>query len=119
MAGVEGEEDGDHSSSSGLNCHFHAGVEHCVGADGKEVAKTCERIDRDYNIKLRVGLLFVMLVTSSIGVFSPILLSAYVSPKHVAFTILRQFGTGVIISTAFIHVSMRHLHSDLQLLTHS
>ncbi|KAL2125559.1 hypothetical protein VTJ04DRAFT_1924 [Mycothermus thermophilus] len=104
VAGVEGEEDGDHSSSSGLNCHFHAGVEHCVGADGKEVAKTCERIDRDYNIKLRVGLLFVMLVTSSIGVFSPILLSAYVSPKHVAFTILRQFGTGVIISTAFIHL---------------
>ena len=45
-----------------------------------------------------------MLVTSSIGVFGPILISSFVSPKHIAFTILRQFGTGVVISTAFIHL---------------
>ncbi|KAL1839242.1 hypothetical protein VTJ49DRAFT_1720 [Mycothermus thermophilus] len=94
---------GDHGDHSGMNCHFHAGVEHCVGADGESV-KTCERVDRDYNIRLRVGLLFVMLVTSSIGVFSPILLASFISPKHIVFTILRQFGTGVIISTAFIHL---------------
>lgn len=46
-----------------------------------------------------------MLATSAIGVFSPILIASYVSPKHPVFTILRQFGTGVIISTAFVHVS--------------
>lgn len=85
------------------NCHFHAGVEHCVGAS-EEDEKTCDKPERDYNIKLRIGLLFVMLVTSSIGVFGPILISSFVSPKHIAFTILRQFGTGVVISTAFIHL---------------
>lgn len=46
-----------------------------------------------------------MLVTSSIGVFVPILVASYISPSHAVFTILRQFGTGVIISTAFVHVS--------------
>ncbi|KAK4166328.1 hypothetical protein QBC43DRAFT_377249 [Cladorrhinum sp. PSN259] len=97
-------DDHDGESSSGQKCHFHAGVEHCTGSSGEEVAKTCERTQRDYNIKLRVGLLFVMLATSSIGVFTPILISSFVSPKHIAFTILRQFGTGVIISTAFIHL---------------
>lgn len=37
---------------------------HCVG--GSAVA-TCERKDRDYNVKLRIGLLFVILFTSAIG----------------------------------------------------
>jgi zinc transporter 1/2/3 len=69
------------------------------------VENTCERVDRDYNINLRVGLLFAMLATSAIGVFSPILVASYVSPSHPVFTVLRQFGTGVIISTAFVHVS--------------
>jgi zinc transporter 1/2/3 len=68
----------------------------------------CARIERDYNIRLRVGLLFVMLVTSAIGVFSPILVASYISPKNVVFTVLRQFGTGVIISTAFVHVRTRN-----------
>ncbi|KAK0732528.1 hypothetical protein B0T21DRAFT_412701 [Apiosordaria backusii] len=97
---------GDHANadSEELDCHFHAGVEHCVGKGGEKVANTCERTQRDYNIKLRVGLLFVMLVTSSIGVFTPILISSFVSPNHIVFTILRQFGTGVIISTAFVHL---------------
>jgi zinc transporter 1/2/3 len=45
-----------------------------------------------------------MLVTSSIGVFAPILIAKFVSPRNILFTILRQFGTGVIISTAFIHL---------------
>ena len=76
---------------------------HCTG--GVEAAQTCARVERDYNIKLRVGLLFAMLATSSIGVFTPILVANYISPKHAVFTILRQFGTGVIISTAFVHVS--------------
>ncbi|KAL2270774.1 hypothetical protein VTJ83DRAFT_145 [Remersonia thermophila] len=101
--GGDGDHD-DHGSSSGLRCHFHAGVEHCVDENGRTVERTCQRIDRDYNIRLRVGLLFVMLATSSIGVFAPILLSSFVSPKHVSFTILRQFGTGVVISTAFVHL---------------
>ena len=110
--GHEEHDDHDHdhegeatSSTSERKCHFHAGVEHCTGGDEHEDEATqCDRVDRDYNIRLRVGLLFAMLATSSIGVFGPILLSSFVSPNNVFITILRQFGTGVVISTAFIHL---------------
>ncbi|KAK4234985.1 putative metal ion transmembrane transporter protein [Achaetomium macrosporum] len=96
---------GGEESPSGDHCHFHAGVEHCVSSDASEASEPrCERVQRDYNVRLRVGLLFVILVTSSIGVFGPILVASWVSPRHAAFTILRQFGTGVIISTAFVHL---------------
>lgn len=42
---------------------------HCVGGSStaEETERSCERVDRDYNIRLRVGLLFAILVTSSIG----------------------------------------------------
>lgn len=107
----EGHDDHDHdeheatSSTSEKICHFHAGIEQCTGGDEHEaVSATCERTDRNYNIRLRVGLLFAMLATSSIGVFGPILLSSFVSPNNVFITILRQFGTGVVIATAFIHL---------------
>ncbi|KAH6633917.1 putative metal ion transmembrane transporter protein [Chaetomium sp. MPI-SDFR-AT-0129] len=102
-----GEHEGHDHESSGENCHFHAGVEHCTGGHAHEA---CELVQRDYNVSLRVGLLFVMLVTSSIGVFVPILVASYVSPSHAVFTILRQFGTGVIISTAFVHL---YTHANL------
>lgn len=67
-------------------------------------------------------MLFVVLVASSVGkspiprrlnpqltwqtgVFGPILMSTFVQVKTNLFlTILKQFGTGVIISTAFVHV---------------
>lgn len=50
-------------------------------------------------------MLFVVLVASSVGVYGPILLSKF-TPVHsnIVLTILKQFGTGVIISTAFVHV---------------
>lgn len=118
----EGEEDHsehgeDHSeepSSGGENCHFHAGVEHCVGGDESESATAtlnCERTDRDYNVPLRIGFLFIILVTSAIGVFGPIFLQKAL-PKRLdgIFTILKQFGTGVIISTAFVHL---YTHASL------
>ncbi|KAK6530617.1 hypothetical protein TWF281_007457 [Arthrobotrys megalospora] len=106
------EEDHDHDGETktptgGLNCHFHAGVEHCVGAEGENAgaARVCTRTDRDYNIKLRVGLLFVILGTSAIGVFGPILLSLVLTPKaYSVLLVFKQFGTGVIISTAFVHL---------------
>lgn len=37
---------------------------HCVGGSAET---TCERKDRDYNIKLRIGLIFPMLFASAIG----------------------------------------------------
>ncbi|SZE99445.1 unnamed protein product [Blumeria hordei] len=91
--------------SGGKNCHFHAGVEHCTSTDGSE-ERDCGRVDRDYNVNLRIGLLFVILITSAIGVFTPILLSRLlrIKPTGLIFTFIKQFGTGVIISTAFVHL---------------
>ncbi|TEA22106.1 putative zinc transporter 8 [Colletotrichum sidae] len=97
----------------GENCHFHAGVEHCVGAGESESGGTrsCEKVTRDYNIPLRVGLLFVILVTSAFGVYFPIFMINWMPTKtHVVFLVLKQFGTGIIISTAFVHL---YTHAQL------
>lgn len=40
---------------------------HCTGGNSEESAATCERTDRDYNISIRIGMLFVVLAASSIG----------------------------------------------------
>lgn len=82
---------------------------HCVAAGGSENGTeelNCGLTERDYDIGLRIGTLFVILVTSGLGVFAPILLSKlpFRSMNASAFTIVKQFGTGVILSTAFIHV---------------
>lgn len=44
-----------------------------------------------------------------LGVFTPIFAWRFMSPNNLLFTILRQFGTGIIIATAFIHVSQPRL----------
>lgn len=83
---------------------------HCVPKGGSESSSassaTCELQERDYNIGLRVGTLFVVLVTSAIGVFTPIFMARlpFQSVNSIIFTTVKQFGTGVIISTAFVHV---------------
>lgn len=79
---------------------------HCVGEDGDEAgAPICDAPKRDYNIGLRVGLLFVILATSAFGVFGPLFLQRAMGRQvTLVFTFLKQFGTGIVISTAFIHV---------------
>ncbi|EUC48340.1 hypothetical protein COCMIDRAFT_23885 [Bipolaris oryzae ATCC 44560] len=91
------------SGSSSQHCHEHAGIPHCVGGSSGPV---CEAPDRNYNIGLRVGLLFVILVTSGIGVFTPVLTRKFnlVGADNIIFVVLKQFGTGIVISTAFIHL---------------
>ncbi|KNG87087.1 putative ZIP Zinc transporter [Aspergillus nomiae NRRL 13137] len=103
------------SESSGeLNCHFHAGVEHCVGAGESEGSseKSCGVQSRDYDMPLRIGTLFVVLVTSALGVFLPMLLVKLPFPtiNTMASTVIKQFGTGVILSTAFVHL---YTHANL------
>lgn len=100
------------SAEEGQNCHFHAGVEHCVGAGGEEAEVDCGLQERDYNVGLRVGTLFVVLVTSAIGVLLPILLQTLPLGKFsaIGLMVFKQFGTGVIISTAFIHL---YTHAEL------
>ncbi|KAG6001892.1 hypothetical protein E4U21_003741 [Claviceps maximensis] len=100
---------GKEGGSGNKHCHFHAGVEHCV-ADGESESggrspSNCGVPKRDYDVGLRVGLLFVIMATSALGVFAPIFLHNILPKKFsLLFTILKQFGTGVIISTAFVHL---------------
>lgn len=94
-------------SSSGQNCHFHAGVEHCIGgSESGESTSNCDLVQRDYSIRLRIGLIFVVLFGSAFAVFSPILLERFstISLNSIVFVVLKQFGTGVILSTAFVHL---------------
>lgn len=107
----EGHDHADEGETQGENCHFHAGVEHCVAAGESESSTSsslsCDVRSREYNIPLRVGTLFAILITSSVGVFGPIFLSqvAFGAVSGIALSVMKQFGTGVIISTAFVHVS--------------
>ncbi|RMZ91263.1 hypothetical protein DV736_g1482, partial [Chaetothyriales sp. CBS 134916] len=85
---------------------------HCIPAGGSESSSSgetelnCSITQRDYDMPLRIGTLFVVLVTSGIGVFAPMLLKKLPSQSMnaLAFTAVKQFGTGVILSTAFIHL---------------
>ena len=82
---------------------------HCIGSGESESGGTrdCGLVQRNYNKPLRIGLLFVVLVTSAFGVFLPIFIASMSRVKSSAFIlmILKQFGTGVIISTSLVHVS--------------
>ncbi|KAK0115635.1 hypothetical protein ONS95_000094 [Cadophora gregata] len=111
-----GEGDHDHDAeaegeTSKGNCHFHGTVEHCTG--GSSSPATCERVDRDYNTGLRIGLIFVILVTSGFAVFAPMIIERFskMTLNSILFTILKQFGTGIIISTAFVHLLS---HAEMQ-----
>ncbi|SMY24136.1 unnamed protein product [Zymoseptoria tritici ST99CH_1A5] len=105
------------SGSSERSCHFHGPVEHCVGGDESEAeeVRDCGMSDYSYNIPLRVGMIFVVLVTSGIGVYAPMIISKLpLGGKTIgnALQMLKQFGTGIIISTAFIHL---YSHAELYL----
>lgn len=63
----------------------------------------------NYNMSLRIGSVFIILATSAVGIFAPIILfriSPYQegSVRDWALTAGKFFGTGVIIATAFIHM---------------
>jgi zinc transporter 1/2/3 len=66
----------------------------------------CRKIDRHYNIPLRITSIFLVLMTSAIAVYLPILLARFTreSTSSLVFTAIKQFGTGVIVATAFVHL---------------
>ncbi|EFW15107.1 conserved hypothetical protein [Coccidioides posadasii str. Silveira] len=106
--GHDGHNHGNDHDQQELDCHFHAGVEHCVpkGGSANEPQLVCDRIDRNYNVPYRIGSLFAILITSGIAVFAPVLWKRF-SPSTAsasAFLIIKQFGTGVMVATAFIHL---------------
>lgn len=77
---------------------------HCPGGEGEV---DCGLRDREFNVGFRVGSLFIILVTSMLGVFAPLIFQKlpFGSASNWILLVLKQFGTGIIISTAFIHVS--------------
>lgn len=84
-----------------------------MGGGGESEPVDCGLRTRDYDVGLRVGTLFVILVTSAIGVFIPLILQKLPLGAWGAngLMVVKQFGTGVIISTAFVHVSDKcHFH---------
>ncbi|KAK7942464.1 zinc/iron transporter protein [Apiospora aurea] len=114
------------------HCHFHAGVEHCEDEQETGGPLDCELVKRHYNIPLRWGMVAAVLVASAIGkasgfghadatpregsgssmltripgVYSPIIMRVNTaSTSNALLAFIKQFGTGVVISTAFIHVS--------------
>ncbi|KAF9437112.1 high-affinity Zn(2+) transporter zrt1 [Entomortierella beljakovae] len=60
----------------------------------------------DYNTGLHIGSVFIILAASAIGVFMPVIASkvAFLRISDRVLTLGKQFGTGVILSTAFIHM---------------
>lgn len=69
---------------------------------------TCSA-DNDFNNELlgaRISAVFVVLVSSSLGAFIPVLSSRYsvVRMPTWSFFAAKYFGTGVIIATSFIHL---------------
>lgn len=88
-------------------------IRHCVDANGNTVEGTCEAVSRDYNIPLRIGLVFAILATASIGVFGPIFFSlGRFKGGSIVMSVVKQFGTGVIISTALVHLSHQVVHEQ-------
>jgi len=85
---------------------------HCVGTGEpeSEAAIDCGVRTREYNVGLRVGTIFVIMVTGGIGVFAPMLLHRlpFRALNRTGISIVKQFGTGVILATALIHVSSNH-----------
>jgi len=63
-------------------------------------------IAEEYNLSLHIASFFIILVTSSMGAFIPVIAdrnSKWRVPKLVSFS-TKHFGTGVILATAFIHM---------------
>ncbi|KAG0168088.1 high-affinity Zn(2+) transporter zrt1 [Apophysomyces sp. BC1034] len=81
-----------------------------VQAQEPEATDACaaEPIE-SYNMPMRVGSLFVILATSALGVFTPMILhriQPYTkgSIRDWILTVGKFFGTGVILATAFVHM---------------
>ncbi|CAO3576914.1 unnamed protein product [Absidia cylindrospora] len=86
----------------------HAGHGHSHAAGYNE--ETCAlELDQPYDLNFRIGSLFIILATSSIGIFSPILLHRLRPYKTNGIrswilTIGKFFGTGIVLATSFVHM---------------
>ncbi|RGB34153.1 Zinc/iron permease [Rhizophagus diaphanus] len=71
-----------------------------------ECSSGSEFDERTYNLGLHIGALFIILATSSLGSFLPVMSKKFPKfkvPSYIFF-FCKHFGTGVIVATAFIHM---------------
>ena len=74
----------------------------------------------DGRLEVRLSSIFVILIGSMWGAWFPVFAARHkgVGVPEWAFFIAKYFGSGVIVATAFIHVSLlHHILSDLHMLT--
>lgn len=91
----------------------HAGHSHAE--DTGESDGTCVSLieDNDEYTGARISAIFVVLIASAFGSFFPVLSSRYsmIRMPPWCFFIAKFFGSGVIISTAFIHLLFHSSHA--------
>ncbi|KAM0753683.1 ZIP zinc/iron transport family [Meredithblackwellia eburnea MCA 4105] len=88
-------------AGSGSSCVVHGGHTH------GDCSSQCNGIDLgEYNLGLHIVALFVILVASMVGVGLPIVSSGSIGKIALSkiFFATKHFGTGVIVSTAFVHL---------------
>jgi zinc transporter 1/2/3 len=72
---------------------------------------TCDTGDKyDGRLGIRISAIFVILVGSFLGAWFPVFAARHkgVGVPEWAFFVAKYFGSGVIVATAFIHVSHNH-----------
>ncbi|CAO3615591.1 unnamed protein product [Cunninghamella blakesleeana] len=105
-AGHSHNETDSHAGHAHNEAEGHAGHNHATGFDEETCALEAHE---EYNLNFRIGSIFIILATSSLGVFAPILLHQIKpyeenSIRAWVLTIGKFFGTGIILSTAFVHM---------------
>lgn len=67
----------------------------------------CSFEPRDLKKPIRIGALFAVLATSALGVFPPVLATSVfkINLQSLPMTFVKQFGTGVVLSTAYVHLA--------------
>ena len=105
----EGDEHDEEEAGHDHSGHSHAGHNHAGHSHGPDEVYGCGlKPLEDYDMGLHVGTVFILLASSAVGTYLPITL--YSGGKRWGgwadeiFFICRHFGTGVIISTAFVHL---------------
>lgn len=110
--------DGDSESSEDHSGHdhsghSHAGHNHAGHSHGPDEIYGCGLAPlEDYNLPLHIGTIFILLASSAVGSFLPILVHSKDATANggnrkwtdEVFFVCRHFGTGVLISTAFVHL---------------
>ncbi|EEB09011.1 ZIP zinc transporter Zrt1 [Schizosaccharomyces japonicus yFS275] len=91
----------------------HSNEDEDTGTGNSSTPIVCSGDENGYNglLAVRIVSIFVIFITSMLGVFTPLVLShfkqrstRYGNVMNYVYTFCRYFGAGVILATAFIHL---------------